>query len=60
MAYKPLLDSRSQAKRLLARVDKFKKVIFDFDDVEPIGQAFADEVFCVFAKQHIDDGIDIL
>ena len=48
------LVSRSQAKRLLARVDKFKTVIFDFDDVESIGQAFADEVFRVFANQHTD------
>jgi hypothetical protein len=46
------LISRSQAKRLLARLDKFKTVIFDFDSVESIGQAFADEVFRVFARQH--------
>lgn len=46
------LVSRSQAKRLLVRVDRFKTVIFDFDDVETIGQAFADEIFRVFkAKQ---------
>ncbi|MEM9007021.1 MAG: DUF4325 domain-containing protein [Cyanobacteria bacterium P01_F01_bin.86] len=46
------LVSRSQAKRLLARVDKFKVVIFDFSGVEIIGQAFADEVFRVFRRQH--------
>ena len=46
------LISRSQAKRLLARIDKFKSVIFDFTDVEAIGQAFADEVFRVFRRQH--------
>jgi anti-sigma regulatory factor (Ser/Thr protein kinase) len=46
------LFSRSQAKRLLARVDKFKVVIFDFAEVEIIGQAFADEVFRVFKNQH--------
>jgi len=46
------LVSRSQAKRLLARVDRFKVVIFDFDGIESIGQAFADEVFRVFRKQH--------
>jgi len=46
------LISRSQAKRLLARIDKFKTVIFDFNDVESIGQAFADEVFRVFANHH--------
>lgn len=42
------LVSRSQAKRLLARVDRFKTVIFDFEEVESIGQAFADEIFRVF------------
>jgi anti-sigma regulatory factor (Ser/Thr protein kinase) len=46
------LVSRSQAKRLLARVDRFKIVIFDFEGVEAIGQAFADEVFRVFNRQH--------
>ncbi|HZX35522.1 MAG TPA: DUF4325 domain-containing protein [Thermodesulfobacteriota bacterium] len=47
-----MLISRSQAKRLLARVDRFKKVILDFNNVEAIGQAFADETFRVFARQH--------
>lgn len=46
------LVSRSQAKRLLARVELFKVVLFDFDGVESIGQAFADEIFRVFALQH--------
>lgn len=46
------LISRSQAKRLLARVDQFKVVLFDFDGVDTIGQAFADEIFRVFAKAH--------
>lgn len=48
------LVSRSQAKRLLERVDKFRTVIFDFDEVESIGQAFADEVFRVFQQRHPD------
>jgi len=42
------LLSRSQAKRLLARVERFKEVVLDFDGVEMIGQAFADETFRVF------------
>jgi uncharacterized protein (DUF1330 family) len=46
------LVARSQAKRLLARVEKFKVVIFDFTDVNTIGQAFADEIFRVFRNQH--------
>lgn len=46
------LISRSQAKRLLTRIDRFKTVLFDFKEVEVIGQAFADEVFRVFVNQH--------
>lgn len=46
------LISRSQAKRLVARVDGFKTVIFDFTDIPEIGQAFADEVFRVFANNN--------
>jgi anti-sigma regulatory factor (Ser/Thr protein kinase)/biotin operon repressor len=46
------LISRSQAKRLLARVELFRKVLFDFKDVPTIGQAFADEIFRVFALSH--------
>jgi hypothetical protein len=48
------LISRSQAKRLLARFDRFKTVVLDFEGVQTIGQAFADEVFRVFAKEHPD------
>lgn len=47
-----LLISRSQAKRLVARVELFKTVIFDFTDIKIIGQAFADEIFRVFANQN--------
>lgn len=46
------LVSRSQAKRLLARVDRFKTVILDFENVERVGQAFADEIFRVFTKNN--------
>ena len=46
------LISRSQAKRLLGRVDQFKSVVFDFEGVATIGQAFADEIFRVFARSH--------
>lgn len=46
------LVSRSQARRILNRVDKFKTVLLDFENVTSIGQAFADEVFRVFAKQN--------
>jgi len=46
------LVSRSQARRLLARLDRFKVVLLDFDKVDYIGQAFADEIFRVFQQEH--------
>jgi len=48
------LVSRSQAKRVLARLDRFQVVLLDFKDVETIGQAFADELFRVFNLSHPD------
>jgi len=44
--------SRSQAKRVLTRVEKFTEVVLDFKDVNEIGQGFADEIFRVFAQEH--------
>ena len=46
------LLSRSQARRVLARVDRFSTVLLNFENVEHVGQAFADEVFRVFANAH--------
>ena len=46
------LVSRSQAKRLLARFERFKVVILDFAGIDEIGQAFADEIFRVYSLQH--------
>ena len=46
------LVSRSQAKRLLARFDRFKTVVLDFSGVATVGQAFADEVFRVFRSKN--------
>jgi anti-sigma regulatory factor (Ser/Thr protein kinase) len=46
------LISRSQAKRLMARVESFKEVILDFKDINFIGQAFADEIFRVWTNRH--------
>jgi anti-sigma regulatory factor (Ser/Thr protein kinase) len=46
------LISRSQAKRVLARVELFSRIVFDFKDVPTIGQAFADQIFRVFAADH--------
>lgn len=44
--------SRSEAKRLLRRLETFSDVILDFAGVEGIGQGFADEVFRVWARAH--------
>ncbi len=46
------LVSRSQARRVLERVERFREVCLDFTGVEFIGQAFADEIFRVFALAH--------
>ncbi len=46
--------SRAQAKRLCMRLDEFKYVYLDFEDVEWIGQGFAHQIFSVFAKEHSD------
>jgi anti-sigma regulatory factor (Ser/Thr protein kinase) len=46
------LVSRSQAKRLMNRFDRFQTVVLDFEGVASIGQAFADEVFRVFPSLH--------
>ncbi len=48
------LVSRSQAKRLLGRFEKFEEVLLDFSGVASIGQALADEVFRVFRAKHPD------
>lgn len=48
------LLSRSQAKRVANRFERFKRVELDFAGIEDIGQAFADELFRVFARAHPD------
>ena len=51
------LISRSQAKRLFLRFDRFRTVVLDFQSVNQIGQSFADEIFRVFARSH--PGIEV-
>ncbi|HVZ12735.1 MAG TPA: DUF4325 domain-containing protein [Patescibacteria group bacterium] len=46
--------SRSQARRVLTGLDRFKTIILNFDKVPTIGQAFADEVFRVFQQRNPD------
>jgi anti-sigma regulatory factor (Ser/Thr protein kinase) len=46
------LMSRSQARRLMNRFDRFLEVVLDFSGVNFIGQSFADEIFRVFVQAH--------
>lgn len=48
------LISRSQARRVLARCNLFRRVMLDFRGVTTIGRAFADEMFRVFPLEHPD------
>lgn len=44
--------SRSQARRIMMGLEKFKSVLLDFSSIEAIGQGFADEIFRVWTSDH--------
>ncbi len=44
--------SRSEARRLLHGLDRFRRVTLDFRGVRGVGQGFADEVFRVWPAQY--------
>ena len=44
--------SRSQAKRVSFRLDKFAEAEIDFSEVEWMGQGFAHQLFVVFQNEH--------
>ncbi|MFC3688854.1 STAS-like domain-containing protein [Aquipuribacter hungaricus] len=44
--------SRSEAKRLMRGLDRFKEVTLDFTGVEEVGQGFVDEVLRVWPRKH--------
>lgn len=46
------LVSRSQAKRLLTRMNRFKTVVLDFKNIDFVGQPFIDEIFRVFVRNN--------
>ncbi len=46
--------SRSQAKRLYNRLDNFNEVVFDFEGMDWMGQAFAHQLFVVYQNAHPD------
>lgn len=47
-----VLVSRSQAKRVMGRLERFTEVVLDFKDIAEIGPSFADEIFRVFRRSH--------
>ena len=46
--------SRSEARRLLTGLERFRDVIIDFRGVQEVGQGFVDEVLRVWPGQHPD------
>lgn len=51
-AYGTSFVSRSEAKRLLSGLERFREVTMDFAGVDAVGQGFADEVFRVWSRGH--------
>ena len=49
--------SRSQAKRVCNRLEKFEEVILDFNGIEWMGQGFAHQIFVVFQNAHSEISI---
>ena len=52
--------SRSEAKRLVQNLDKFRVVELDFKDVKYVGQGFMDEVFRVFPLNYPETEVQVL
>ena len=46
------LGSRAQARRVCARLTQFKRACLDFQGIDDVGPAFADELFRVFRRDH--------
>lgn len=51
--------SRSQARRILAGLEKFQAIILDFKNVQLVGQGFVDEVFRVWTSRHPGKVIEV-
>jgi anti-sigma regulatory factor (Ser/Thr protein kinase) len=50
--------SRSEARRVVANLEKWRSVVLDFAGVEEVGQGFADEIFRVWARAHPDTKLE--
>ncbi|MDP3697189.1 MAG: DUF4325 domain-containing protein [Candidatus Taylorbacteria bacterium] len=56
----PTFISRSQARRILSGLEKFKTITLDFTGIVAVGQGFADEVFRVWKKKYPEIEIIII
>lgn len=48
----PSFISRAEAKRVTDELERFEEAVLDFTDVTDVGQAFVDQLFRVWARQH--------
>jgi hypothetical protein len=44
--------SRSEAKRLGTRLERFREAVLDFAGIDEVGQGFVDQLFRVWARDH--------
>lgn len=51
--------ARSQARRVVYRLDQFKKVEFDCSGIDFMGQGFADEIFRVFQNKYPEIQLEV-
>lgn len=49
--------SRSQARRVVVGLEQFKTIELDFQDIDTVGQAFADEIFRIWHAHHPESRI---
>ena len=49
--------SRSEARRLLHGLERFREIFVDFRGVQEVGQGFVDEVFRVWPNQHPETSV---
>jgi len=61
--------SRSQARRIVSGLNKFKTITLDYKNIKTIGQAFADEIYRIWQKnnpnikiinKHSNENIDFM
>ncbi|NOY91521.1 MAG: DUF4325 domain-containing protein [Deltaproteobacteria bacterium] len=50
--------SRDEARALMRGLEDARRVVLDFGGVSEIGEAFAEEIFCVWAESHVRVRLD--